>query len=355
MKSDALDHPLPRRRYKLLIAYDGSNFRGWQKQSPAPGIAPGIAPSPDPAIVADDPNVSAPGSPGGDAPSLPIPAPRTVAAVLEDAIARTVGQPIRLVGASRTDAGVHALGQVAHFDAATRIPTERLAQAINARLPRDLEVLSACAVPDTFDAITDATSKQYRYRIFNAPQKPLAVRHLVYHCWRPLDLDAMADAARRLVGTHDFAGFAAADHGRVTTVRTIFDCHVESHPLTQVAAQAFFPPPPQATPPAHALQPPAPPGGTSPSDLPAAPASPEGHRFPPREVHVVVTGSGFLYNMVRIIAGTLVEVGWGRLKPEVVTEVLATQNRRLAGSTLSPNGLCLEWIKHRELNPPPQQ
>ncbi|MCC7409162.1 MAG: tRNA pseudouridine(38-40) synthase TruA [Phycisphaeraceae bacterium] len=329
-QSDAPDLSLPRRRYKLVLAYDGSNFRGWQKQPP-PGSAPGSAPAPG--SDAGDPADSAPGSAGGYVQSPPS-APRTVAGVMEDAIARTVGQPIKLVGASRTDAGVHALGQVAHFDAATRIPTERLAQAINARLPNDIEVLSAAVVPDTFDAITDAVSKQYRYRIFNAPQKPLAVRHLVYHCWRPLDLDAMSDAARRLIGTHDFAGFAAADHGRVTTVRTIFDCHVELHPLAHVAASAFFPPSSDPTSVAF--------------DLASTPASPEGHRFPPRELHVVVTGSGFLYNMVRIIAGTLVEVGWGRLMPEVVTEVLATQNRRLAGSTLPPNGLCLEWIKHKE-------
>ncbi|MCC7144950.1 MAG: tRNA pseudouridine synthase A [Phycisphaeraceae bacterium] len=334
-----------RRRYKLLIAYDGSAFRGWQKQFPPP-LAP-LTPQINPPQAA---------SWFQEIISLR-PAPRTVAAVLEEAMQLTLQQPVKIVGSSRTDAGVHALGQVAHFDATTRIPVARLALAINSRLPPDVQVLSAVVVPDTFDAISDAVAKQYRYRIFNAPHRPLAVRHLVYHCWRPLDVDAMADAAARLVGTHDFEGFASADHDRESTVRTIFDCHIQVHPLTTLASTDFYSPQVRPTPPPSAPpEPPEPPEATETTASPESPdaaaplmTGPEGHRFEPREVHIVVSGSGFLYNMVRIIAGTLVEVGWGRFTPQIVDQILASRDRRQAGTTLAPNGLCLEWIRHAPL------
>lgn len=267
--SDADDHnPSPpaaepvERRYKLVIAYDGTLFHGWQKQHP-----PGSEPL------------------------------RTVQGVVEEVIARTVGQPVNLVGASRTDAGVHARGQVAQFDAACRIPVERLAEALNSRLPDDVQVLHAQYAPPGFEAISGAVSKQYRYRLFNSPLRPLEKRHYVYHCWHELDLAKMNDAAARLVGTHDFEGFSAAKHGRLSTVRTIFACEVVPH---QEDA----------------------------------------------EVHVVISGNGFLYNMVRIIAGTLVEVGRGKMPPSVIDEVLASKDRRLAGVTLPPTGLWLEWIRY---------
>lgn len=251
-----------RHRYKLTIAYDGTLFHGWQKQEP-----PGQEPL------------------------------RTVAGVVEQAINIAAQQPVELVGASRTDAGVHARGQVAHFDAATRIPVERLALAISSRLPEDVDVLDARIVPDRFNSIGHASSKQYRYRIHNSTRRPLDKRFSVYHCWHTLDVARMNDAATRLIGTHDFAGFAAASHGRQTTVRTIFHCHVERDERTS-------------------------------------------------EVHVIVQGSGFLYNMVRIIAGTMIEVGRGAMPPSQIERTLAECDRRLAGPTLPPQGLCLEWIKY---------
>ncbi|MCX5660942.1 MAG: tRNA pseudouridine(38-40) synthase TruA [Planctomycetota bacterium] len=253
------------RRYQLVIAYDGTLFHGWQKQEP-----PGLAPL------------------------------RTVQGVVESALQLTLQQPVGLVGASRTDTGVHARGQSAHFSACTPIPIERLASAINSRLPDDADILAARVVPDSFDAISDVTSKQYRYRLFNATRRPLDRRTAVHHCWTRLDVDRMNDAAARLLGRHDFAGLAAIDHDRKTTVRSILACRVER------------------------------PVGFEP------------------EVHIVVEGDGFLYNMVRIIAGTLVEVGRGRFEPEVVDRILATADRRLAGPTLPPEGLCLEWIKYRD-------
>ena len=150
------------------------------------------------------------------------------------------------------------------------------------------------------------TDKQYRYRIFDAPYRPLGLRNLVYVSRRSaLDSALMNDAAARLVGTHDVEGFAAVAHGRATTVRSIHACCVEEHPLPIGYGEG-------------------------------------------RELHVVISGSGFLYNMVRIIAGTLFEVGRGAMPPSRIDEILATQERRLAGPTLPPTGLCLEWVRYGE-------
>ncbi len=247
-------------RYKLLIAYDGSAFHGWQKQEPP------------------------------DAPVL-----RTVQGVMHDALLRLFKQPINLVGASRTDSGVHAKGQVAHFEAVSRVPVERMAMAINSRLPEDIEVRQAEAVSPGFDSIRCAVTKQYTYTIHNIDERPLGLRHLVYHYRHTLDADLMNGAAQRLVGEHDFEGFSAAGHGRESTIRTIHRCEVKRD------------------------------GG---------------------QVVITVEGNGFLWNMVRIIAGTLLEVGRGRFEPEHIDEILRTAERQLAGPTLPPHGLCLEWIKH---------
>jgi len=267
---DTADCPLPeqpeqaeRNRYKLTIAYDGTDFHGWQKQKTT---------GPDSA--------------------QPL---RTVAGVMEEKLSHVLRHPVAVVGASRTDAGVHARSQVAHVDADPPIPLDRIVMAVNSRLPDDIELLNFEVVARDFDAIKDAKNKQYRYRIFNTVRRPLDKRSVVWHCWTPLDVERMQDAALRLVGTHDFEAFAAAGHGRATTERTIFDCRVEQ-------------------------------------DQP--------------EVHVVVQGDGFLYNMVRIIAGTLVEVGRGRFGPEVIDGLLELKDRSKAGPTLPPQGLCLEWIKY---------
>jgi tRNA pseudouridine38-40 synthase len=247
-------------RYKLLIAYDGSGFHGWQKQEPPDG-----------------------------------PALRTVQGVMHDAMLRLFKQPINLVGASRTDAGVHARGQVAHFEAVSRVPVQRMAMAINSRLPKDIEVREAVEVQPGFDAIRCAVTKQYTYTIHNTERRPLGLRHLVHHYRHVLDAEAMDAAAGRLLGEHDFEGFSAAGHGRESTVRTIHRCGVKRDS---------------------------------------------------EQVTITVEGNGFLWNMVRIIAGTLVEVGRGRFEAEQIDEILRTADRQLAGPTLPPQGLCLEWIKH---------
>ncbi len=265
----------PVSRYKLTVAYDGSAFHGWQKQQP-----------PDQ------------------------PWPRTVQAELEATLMKVLRQPsseLDLLGASRTDTGVHAVGQVCHFNSTTPIPIERLCNAINSRLPRDIEARHVELVDESFDAIRDAVDKQYRYRILHAPHRPLGLRHLVYHEWADIDLAAMQDAAARLPGTHDVEGFASSAHGRLTTIRTIHTAAVDPHPL--------------------------PAGYAADADV-------------GRELHFVISGSGFLYNMVRIIAGTLLDVGLGRRPPACVDQVLLTGDRRLAGPTLPARGLCLEWIKY---------
>ncbi len=257
-----------RPRYKLVVGYDGTDFAGWQKQEP--------------------PN----------RPPL-----RTAAGVLEAALARVMKQKITLVGASRTDSGVHAIGQVAHFNAETRIPPRRMAHAINTRLPSDIQIYSVAQVDKKFHAIGDALRKQYRYRIYGQrKQNPLFERHFVWHYFHALDLEKMQEAANHFIGTHDFEGFSAASHGRKTTVRTILNCQVIRVGL---------------------------------------------------ETQVIVQGTGFLYNMVRIIVGTLAEIGRGRYGPERIDEILATQDRTRAGITAKASGLCLEWIVHKGGDPLP--
>ncbi len=253
---------LPRQRYRLVVAYDGAAFHGWQKQR----------------------------TPEGEW-------LRTVQGELEASAIAALQQPVKVVGASRTDAGVHALGQVAQFDAATRIPVERIPDAINARLAEDVEVLSACVASPRFDAISGAVTKQYRYRILCSPHRPLHLRKYVYHSWWKLDVNQMNAAAAKLVGEHDFTSFCAAGSPRLSNVRTIFAARVED-----VSAD--------------------------------------------HEIHLVISANGFLYNMVRIIVGTLVEVGRGAMPPEQVDQALMEKNRRLAGPTLPPEGLWLEWVKY---------
>jgi tRNA pseudouridine38-40 synthase len=173
-----------------------------------------------------------------------------------------------------------------------------MALAINSRLPDDIEVLEAGEAPASFDAIRCAVTKQYTYTIHNTERRPLGLRHMVYHYWQPLNAERMNATAARLVGEHDFEGFSAAGHGRESTVRTIHRCDVKR----------------------------------------------DGER-----IVITVEGSGFLWNMVRIIAGTLLEVGRDHFEPTRIDEILDTADRQLAGPTVPPNGLCLEWIRHANL------
>jgi tRNA pseudouridine38-40 synthase len=250
-------------RYRLKIAYDGTDFHGWQRQEPK------------------------------DAPPL-----RTVQGVVEEAVAELIGVRVDVVGASRTDSGVHAIGQEAAFTADIRVPVERLAAAITARLPRDVQILHAERTCDDFNPIGDARSKCYRYTIEHTSHphhpRPLFDRNTVFATPYLLDPTRMQQAASGFIGTYDCVSFAQIDHGRATTVRSIYDCTV---------------------------------------------------RCPsPRRVEIEIAASGFLYNMVRIIAGTLLEVGRGRTEPGDIRAIADARDRRRAGPTLPPQGLCLRWI-----------
>lgn len=253
-------------RYRLTVAYDGTDFKGWQKQHP-----PGEAPL------------------------------RTGQGVLEEAVRETVREPVRLIGASRTDSGVHAIGQVAAFTSEAAIePPYRMVRAINSRLPADLRVRDAHVVDGRFSPISQAIEKQYRYEIAHSGRLglpgPLFDRRTVTFSPDVLDVDRMAAAARHLVGAHDFAGFTKRHHGRESTVRTVTGCDVtESGPA---------------------------------------------------RVRIDVRGDGFLWNMVRIIAGTLADVGRGRIEPDDMPDVIASGDRTRAGTTLPAEGLSLLWIRY---------
>lgn len=295
-------------RFKLTLAYDGTDFCGWQKQFPHQDSVPAhLLLTPD--ASAAPPETPAPES-SHERPRVEL---RTVQSVLERAVRAVVREPVHVMGASRTDAGVHAAGQVAAFTCSSSggreggWPVERgtapLVRAINARLPDDVLVLAADVVPDDFEPVTGAIRKAYSYRLWTSADRPLWERRSVLHVWNPLDDRAMDAAARIFEGEHDFAGFAAAGHGRLTTVRTVFSCRVR--------------------------------------------------RESPESTVIDIEGSGFLWNMVRIIAGTLVEVGKARMHPTQIENALRTGDRTLAGPTLPPHGLRLEWIRYRD--PTPEQ
>ena len=290
-------------RYKLTVAYDGTDFHGWQKQHSTKSAGEGAGASP---AAANEDEAGPPGS-GDDnahasndgllAPPEPL---RTVQGVLEDTVRLVMREPVNLLGASRTDAGVHAVGQVAAFTAAREIPIERLHLAINSRLPGDIQVRKAEIVPESFNPISDCIAKGYRYRIVHpGPDRRLRsvfARNTSYWCDDPLDASRMNDAARRIIGEHDFASFTRVNHGRESTVRTVFNCMVTARNASQCSMH--------------------------------------------------ITGNGFLYNMVRIIAGTLVNVGRGLTEPDEIEGILAARDRTAAGPTLPPDGLCLMWVRY---------
>lgn len=304
-------------RYKLTIAYDGTDFHGWQRQfvgPPPPGWVAGPRQEPS--------SPDAPEAPATSALPAPVERPelRTVQGVLETAVRQVVREPVVVFGASRTDAGVHAKGQVCAFTTGRERGrgwppergTEPLLRAINARLPDDVLVLSCEETDIHFDPVK-ATSKGYSYTFHVSPTRPLFGRQYVYHVKVPVDAAAMDEAAKLFVGTHDFAAFAASGHGRLSTVRTIFSCSVRQESRWEERG-----------------------GGRE----------GEGQR-----IRLDISGNGFLWNMVRIIGGTLLEVGTGRRTLDSITRALQSGDRTQAGPTLPPTGLCLEWIKYGDAAP----
>jgi tRNA pseudouridine38-40 synthase len=236
--------------FRLVIEYDGTAFSGWQTQ----------------------------------------PSERTVQGTLEAALATILRAPVHLQGAGRTDAGVHALGQVASLETDAPVSADRLRKGLTALCRPDIAVVAATRVSDGFNARFDARGKHYRYTLLNRSVPSPLRRRDAYHVPHPLDLDAMRGAARRLVGEHDFSAFRAADCGRKSTTRTITDITIDRR---------------------EAL------------------------------IDIDVKGTAFLKNMVRIIAGTLVDVGLGRLTAEDIDEALRSRNRTRAGRTAPAHGLTL--------------
>lgn len=362
-------------RYKLTVAYDGTAFCGWQKQEPlATGVAgSGVAGSGvagslrDPS---DDAEPAKPAQPGPSPEKLALAEPaaareddarprialRTVQGVLERAVREVVRERVVLMGASRTDAGVHARGQVAAFTCSPRdsgdepleagkeakeegVPmargcgwprdrgVERLVRAVNGRLPEDVLVTGCEEVGPGFNPIGGAVEKAYSYLLHVSPARvgaeggvgsglrPLWDRNYVHHVWEGLNVEAMNEAAGLMVGEHDFAAFAASGHGRLTTVRRVFSCGVRE--LSEPGCD----------------------GGSAAVGLASNADS-------ARRIRIDIQGNGFLWNMVRIIAGTLVDVGRGRKRATDIPAILASGNRALAGPTLPPTGLCLEWVRY---------
>ena len=242
------------KRIKLVVAYDGTNYCGWQVQ------------------------------PNGE----------TIEGVLNRALSELLGEDIKVTGASRTDSGVHSLGNVAVFDTETRIPPEKISYALNQRLPEDIVVQDSCQVAEDFHPRHCNSRKTYEYRILNRTFAMPTRRLDTYFFYRKLDLDAMKQAASYIEGTHDFKSFCSANSPVEDTVRTVYFLHVEKQ-----------------------------------DDI----------------ISIRVQGSGFLYNMVRILAGTLIQVGLGDIKPEDIPGILEAKNRSAAGPTAPAHGLTMIGIE----------
>ncbi len=254
------------RNLYILVAYDGTRFHGWQRQ--------------------------------GDL--------RTVQKSVEDSVRRVARHPLNLIGCSRTDAGVHALGHVSNFRTTRDLEVGKLRHAIGSRLPDDLSIVAIRDVHSAFHATRSAISKQYCYRVHNSERRPAGrlTHRYAYHVWQPLDVDRMQAAARYLVGTMDFRAMATRSADRPNTVRTVMRCDVERI-----------------------------------GD----------------EIRMTVEGTGFLFNQVRNMAGTLLRVGRGHWAPEYMAEILASEDRGNAGSTAPAKGLTLQWVRYppRLLTPEP--
>jgi tRNA pseudouridine38-40 synthase len=275
--------------FKITLAYDGTDFVGWQRQASG----------------------------------------RSIQGLLEDALRELDGRDITVTGAGRTDAGVHALGQVASFALERAIEPAVLVRALNARLPETVRVWSACRVAPTFNARFDARAKRYRYRICNGPFISPFDRQYAWHISGTLDPAAMADAARRLEGRHDFAAFQGAGSEVATTERIITVSRIVV-PGTSTPEDAEDQPPLKLR-------------------RSAEPLAKAEKSCGDRLVTYEVTGDGFLRHMVRNIVGTLVDVGLGRRMPESIDAVLATRDRSAAGQTAPARGLFLVAVEYAAL------
>jgi tRNA pseudouridine38-40 synthase len=243
------------RNIKLTISYDGLNYSGWQNQ----------------------------------------PGKNTIQGLLQQALGELTGTFIKINGASRTDAGVSALGQTANFLIDSPIPAENFVKALNHRLPRDIVVTEATEAHRDFDASGSARSKLYRYTIFTGKKRNVLKTRNCWHRPAPLDINAMDAAAKMLLGSKDFKSFASTADKRKSSIRTIIKCEVEKED---------------------------------------------------KWVYIDIEADRFLYNMVRNIVGTLVEIGRGKWQPQKMQEIIEACDRTAAGPIAPPQGLCLMWIKY---------
>lgn len=239
-------------RYAITLCYDGSDFYGFQRQKDYV----------------------------------------TVQSEVEDALRTKLQEPIVLHASGRTDAGVHALAQVAHFDCEKELDCKGFGYAVNTLLPRSIAITDCRRVPDTFHARFDALRKTYLYRVYLSKIHSPLHRKYFHVCFYDLDLDVMDQACKYFIGEHDFRSFMLSGAKVKTTVRTVYDLHIERNE-----------------------------GG--------------------KQLDIFITGNGFLHNMVRAIAGTLIDVGRGRFPLESVPEIIAACDRRRAGKTLDGCGLYL--------------
>jgi tRNA pseudouridine38-40 synthase len=243
------------RNIKLTVEYEGTSYLGWQRQ----------------------------------------PQGMTIQQALEEAIQQVTGVMPQVIGASRTDAGVHARGQAANFKTDSAIPVERLQGALNALLPRDIAIADAEEVPDDFNCRFSAKSKLYHYTIWNQRVRPAMDRNFCWHLRWPVELEPMQAASASLIGEHDFAAFESANAQSETSVRRVLRADWEL-----CAPRLTF----------------------------------------------AIEGNGFLYNMVRALVGTLLEVGRGKMTVAEFRRVLESGERAQAGRTAPPQGLCLMRIRY---------
>jgi tRNA pseudouridine38-40 synthase len=254
---------MPARWLKLTVAYDGGAYAGWQIQPDKP----------------------------------------TVQGTLEATWQKLTQESLRVTAAGRTDAGVHAMGQVVGLATETRLSNEDLQRGLNALLPNDIAICALEEAPDGFHATYDAVGKRYRYHIHNGRAPFVFARHYAWHYPQPLDPAAMHAAAQNLLGRHDFSSFETAGSERSDSIRTIYELCVARSFAGELLRNS-------------------------------------------EQITIDVAGDGFLYNMVRTIVGTLVEVGVGKHDIAWPAEVLAAQERRRAGQTAPPHGLFLVRVDY---------
>lgn len=244
------------RNIKIVIQYEGSRYKGWQKQE----------------NTAD-----------------------TIQGKLEACIYQITGEIADVNGSGRTDAGVHAVAQTANFKTVSEISCERLKAELNGLLPKDIKILEAIEVRSDFHARLSAKGKHYRYRVSDAEKTDVFMRRYASESAETLDVEKMKAASRLMEGTKDFKSFCGNKHMKKSTVRTVEKILIERDSQTGIISMDFY-------------------------------------------------GNGFLYNMVRIMAGTLIMVGQGKIMPDEITEIIEKKDRTMAGFTAAPQGLILEEV-----------